>query len=97
MVRGCAFHPCTIDDPRGRVAVRASAVTAVRYACQGLAISARDYCALRAPTVVLARMKSASVPKPRLLTKARAQLRGNGMRERTRVELLFFVKPESQR
>jgi len=23
IVRGCAFHPCTIDDPRGRGAVRA--------------------------------------------------------------------------
>jgi len=28
--RGCAFHPCPIDDPRGRAAVRASLITAAR-------------------------------------------------------------------
>jgi hypothetical protein len=28
IARGCAFHPCAIDDPRGRAAVRASSITA---------------------------------------------------------------------
>jgi hypothetical protein len=30
IVRGCAFHPRTIGDPRGRGAVRARGATAVR-------------------------------------------------------------------
>jgi len=30
IARGCAFHPCAIEDPRGRDAVRASAAAAVR-------------------------------------------------------------------
>ncbi|MBI5909401.1 MAG: hypothetical protein HY848_05560 [Betaproteobacteria bacterium] len=51
IARGCAFHPCASDDPRGRFFVRA-----------GFAKT----CALRAPTLFLVRMKSASVPKTRL-------------------------------
>jgi hypothetical protein len=30
IARGCAFHPCAIDDPRGRAAVRASFITVDR-------------------------------------------------------------------
>jgi len=29
IARGCAFHPCAINDPRGRAAVRASAKSIV--------------------------------------------------------------------
>jgi hypothetical protein len=36
IVRGCAFHPRAIDDRRGRAAVRASLITAVRYMLLGL-------------------------------------------------------------
>jgi len=32
IVRGCAFHPRAIGDPRGRAAVRASFVTAASIA-----------------------------------------------------------------
>jgi hypothetical protein len=30
IARGCAFHPCAIEDPRGRAAVRASSGVTVR-------------------------------------------------------------------
>src|ERR1039457_4836537 len=32
IAHGCAFHPCAIDDPRGRAAVRARWAAAVRAA-----------------------------------------------------------------
>jgi hypothetical protein len=52
-----AFGPCASDDPRGRMFVRAGF---------------RKTCALRAPTVFSARMKSASTQKTRLWLTPRA-------------------------
>jgi len=65
-----AFRPRTIGDPRGRAAVRASSIAAARCIVLRPSMLARDHCALRAPTVVSVRMKSASVPKPRFWIKA---------------------------
>ncbi|MFA5916090.1 MAG: hypothetical protein WC830_21295, partial [Burkholderiales bacterium] len=60
---GCAFHPCASDDPRGRGAVRASTSATVRYAFFSRLRRQAAICALRAPTVFSARMKSASARK----------------------------------
>ena len=66
IARGCAFHPCAIGDPRGRAAVRASASVTARCILRRLPMSTNSHCALRAPTVFSARMKSASAQKTRL-------------------------------
>jgi len=72
IVRGRAFHPRAIGDPRGRAAGRASSGAAVRSIVPRPPIPQRDHCALRAPTVFLVRMKSASAPKTRFWIKAKA-------------------------
>jgi hypothetical protein len=46
IAHGCAFHPCAIDDPRGRAAVRARSDAAVRAAA--MRPSVLDQQALRA-------------------------------------------------
>jgi len=56
IVCGCAFHPRTIDDPRGRGAVRASSGAADRRILLRPPLSARDHCALRAPTTFSVRI-----------------------------------------
>jgi hypothetical protein len=46
IARGWVHHPCAIDDPRGRVAVRASSSAAARCILLRLPRSAPGHCAL---------------------------------------------------
>ena len=72
---GCAFHPRAVGDPRGRAAVRASSGVAARGILSRPPASPNGHCALCAPTVFSARIKSASAQKTRLYMKTSAASR----------------------
>ncbi len=81
IARGCAFHPCAIDDPRGRFLVRATSMLCndggrdlsrhVIAASQIPTHANSGHCALCAPTVFSGRIKSASIQKTRLWIKTK--------------------------